>query len=914
MVSGSSSALLIHTKLNRPRITAELVDRPRLYAALDSHRPLTAVVAPAGYGKTTLVSSWAERCGMRYAWLSLDASMSSHTIFVEYLLGAIEGLFPDIVHRLEMRGNHFVAGSYTAVARMLADELDGVDENFVLILDDYHLVNVPAVHRFMTELLSYPPAPLNLVIATRIDPPLPLAVMRAHNQLTEIRAMDLRFTTDETADYLHRALDQAVDGETLAILDETTEGWAAGLHLAALYLRNQKDVAGAATRFIGSNRLAIDYLAVEVLAKQSLEVQAFLFKTSILQRMCTDLCDAVLGVAPAAQVSQQTLERLERDDLFVVSLDHEQQWYRYHQLFQQLLRHKLRATFTSDEIAGLYRNASRWCAGHGLLDEAVTYALAGGTITEAISLIEQHRHAAINAENWQQLAHWWELVPAQAINAYPELLVLEAWVLYKRDLLTEAAGRLDLAEVMLQDSALTPAAETCLRSEIEVLRSQYYFRLADGASACAAARRALDYAPPTYWGVRGIAWQHLVCGTCLSEGVQPAMQLLDAAAMMEGNHHDPILSRLLLARCCLHWMGADMLQLQQTADELLWLARQHALPESLVWGHYFRGCAEYAQDNLLAAADDFLAVMGSRHHAPSFAFVQGAFGLAAVLQAQGNPESARTVTEIVTEYAAEIADKPAQQWAQAVDAYLAMAQDRHADILPTARLTHNAQPLVMPGLIAAPLIAVDILLRQATPAGLSEADKLLQRLEGFAVTTHNDFLRIWLLLRIAQLALVRGRRSEAGAALVQAVTLAQPGNVCRVFLEAEPALLALMDEQVFDGVYQSFVEQLRPAQPRPAVATTLPGGRRPAARQAPAFAQPRHPDLIELLTNREFEVLQLLAMRLTNKEIAHALGISTETVKQHTMNVFRKLHVENRRDAIVQARAMGFQFNAQNAL
>ncbi|MBK8050662.1 MAG: hypothetical protein IPK16_28295 [Anaerolineales bacterium] len=543
------STPLIHTKLNRPRVSGDLVVRPRLYAALDRRRPLTVVVAPAGYGKTTLISSWVERSGMPAVWLSLDPNDSNLETFLGYLLAAIERLHPAINQRLAVGAGHGAAMSYAAVAQALADEVDVLEDAFLLVLDDYHVVTEPTIHRFLKDLLQYPPRALNLVLATRIEPPLPLAILRGRDQLTEVRAFDLRFTTDEIQEYLRHVLDQNLDAKTIGILEDTTEGWIAGLHLAALYLRNHEDIAGATARFRGRSRYTIDYLAVEVLARQAPEIQDFLVRTSILQRLNAALCDAVVGQDSTHGSSQVTLDHLENNNLFLITLDDSKRWYRYHQLFQQLLEHRLRAICSIDEIAALYRRASAWCASQNLVDEAVAYALSAGDIGGAVQIVEANRHAAICGEKWQRLEAWLELIPRREINGYPELLLLEAWILHKRERLLEIPARLDLAEAILDEGGRYAPVELRMRSEIEALRSQQYFLVADATRTCTTARRALQYAPDDYAHVRGAAWFFLALGAYIASGIQPALDILVEATRCEPHEWDEAHTRILIARC-----------------------------------------------------------------------------------------------------------------------------------------------------------------------------------------------------------------------------------------------------------------------------------------------------------------------------------------------------------------------------
>lgn len=785
-----------------------------------------------------------------------------------------------------------------------------MEDDFLLILDDYHHVSDPSVHRFLSEFLRYPPHNLNLVITSRMDPPLPLAALRAHDQLTEVRTAHLRFTREETAAYLNSELDQVLDAITLTLLDNSTEGWIAGLRLAVLYLRNTADIATAARQFAQGNRFALDYLATEVLAKQDADVQTFLIRTSILTRLCPDLCDAILGVDPSLQHSRRILKLLTRADVFLSSLDGQDQWFRYHQLFQHFLEHQLRATHSPVEIAALYAVACRWCTAHALIDEAISYALASGNLDTAVSVIEAQRQAAMNSEQWRELERWLNLFPRHVLNSTPQLIILEAWTLHKRERLLEIPERLDLAEELLATGNLAEDVKAHLQSEIDTLRSQQIFWSGDAALCCITARRALARAPLEKANVRGIAWLFATGGVFLSEGRHAALASLLAAAAEDPMRRTLVTARSLTARCFVCWMAADMPRLKQAGEELLYLARNHDWQESQVWGHYFCGCANYEQNNLEQAAADFTAMRSWRHNAPGFAFMQGSFGLAAVLQAQGRKEEANAVTESLLGYTHEIGDGANRLRVQAFRAHLALGQKRYKEALHwlsgADRIFHSTP---IPTFYAPILTVAATLIHSNTSASLDEADQLLRDLERLLSDTHNARFRVEVWLLQAHLCTLRKQEEQAVALLESAIALARPGNLLRTFLDADSALDKPFAALNLGGENGAFLRQLlqgrRANEEKPSLAAYAP------TPSPPPLAQPRHPDLIELLTNREMEVLQLLAIRLTNKEIADALNISTSTVKQHTMSVFRKLHVENRREAIVQALAMGFRLNTR---
>ncbi len=918
MAYGAAARSLIHTKLNRPRLAAQLIDRPRLDALLDAGRTLTTVTAPAGYGKSTLISAWLERCDIRYSWLSLDTGDNDSAVFLSYLVAALTKLFPALQQEFAAGLRMATAVASSALAHRLADALDKIEDDFVLVLDDYHVISEPAIHLFLSELLHYPPANLRMVVASRVDPPLPLASMRAHNQLSEIRTRELRFTSDEAAAYLAQELEQPLDTTLVANLLDSTEGWITGLHLATILLRN-RDTTRSTALFQGHNRLAIDYLAAEVLAQRTPEMRAFLLKTSILQRMCPELCDAILGGPTAGMLSsRQVFDQLEQEDLFLTSLDDSRQWYRYHHLFRQLLQQWLRNEASATDIHALYAAASRWCSDHNLVGEAISYALAAGDTVQAGMLIEQSRAAVMNHEDWQQLEEWLHLMPRSAIDTSPQLLVAEAWLLHKYDALTQVPERLDLAEELLELSDLPEAATGELRGEIDALRGQQYYAVGDMVRAYQAARRALDRLPPAKASARGIALLYVGGSLYTSAGLQTALDALAAARTEDRAHRTAVTSRGLISECFIYWMAADLLSLKESAEELLLLARLNQWRESRAWALYFRGNALYGMNDLAAAADDYTEVLNQRHTAPGFAFVHCAFGLASVLQAQGDAQAAQAVVQMVRDYGRQIGNEPIQHTVAAFQAYLAAKQGRLDDAYAWAVGANRiVQSMPMPHFFAQGVAIAAILVQVGTPACLAEAEQMLGHLESVLTAAHNRrfLVDVYILQAIGWNA--RQRQPDAVAALAAAVAAAQPGRLIRPFLDADAAIDTLLAHLPPNTQQAEFVQQIRRAR----AGTTLTPLGKPATIPAPATAiplepivQPQHPDLIELLTLRELQVLRLLAVRLTNKEIAHALGISVGTVKQHTRSVFSKLHADNRRDAIVQARSMGFQFDSAHPL
>ena len=414
--------VLLATKLHVPRPQPGFVPRPRLVEALDEGlaRARVLVCAPAGFGKTALLADWARGDGRTVAWLGLDGGDSDPARFWRYVVAALDRARPGMAERVGPLLPRSVEGLVTALINEFA--ADPGPDDVLLVLDDYHLVDSGPVHDSVALLLENLPPGLRVVVSGRADPPLPLARLRARGQLAELRTADLRFTAEEAAALLGETAGPGLPAAAAEALVARTEGWAAGLQLAGLSLRGQADAAGFVAAFSGSHRFVLDYLADEVLVGQPQQVRAFLLETSVLERLSGELCDAVTGQAG----SQAMLEDIERAGLFLVPLDEVRGWWRYHQLFGDLLRARLRAE-QPDRVQALHRAAGAWCDEHGLADDAVRHALASGDATWAARLVERHVETLLGRSEGATLRRWLSALPAESVRARPRLCLAQAY-------------------------------------------------------------------------------------------------------------------------------------------------------------------------------------------------------------------------------------------------------------------------------------------------------------------------------------------------------------------------------------------------------------------------------------------------------------------------------------------------------
>src|SRR5215212_9135471 len=440
---------ILATKLYIPSARPKVVFRPRLIDRLNEGHPpghapgITLISAPAGFGKTTLLSEWVAGCGRPVAWLSLDEGDNDPARYLFYLVTALQMVATTMGNEVLEMLQSPQPPPHESILTALLNEITTIPDHFVLVLDDYHVIDAKPVDHVLTFLIDHQPPQMHLVIATREDPQLPLARLRAQGQLTELRAADLRFTLSEAAEFLNQVMGLSLTADDIAALETRTEGWVAGLQLAAISMQGHKDISGFIQSFTGSHHFVMDYLLEEVLHQQSASIQAFLLRTSILDRLCGPLCDAVL-LDPSAP-GQETLEFLERANLFIVALDNERRWYRYHHLFGDLLRQRQGQSLTPEEVAKYHIRASEWYEQNGDESEAFHHAIAARDFDRAAGLAEmawQVMDGSFQSAAW---LGWVKQLPEEVIRARPVLCTQMGWAFMD-------AGEVDASEARLQDA------------------------------------------------------------------------------------------------------------------------------------------------------------------------------------------------------------------------------------------------------------------------------------------------------------------------------------------------------------------------------------------------------------------------------------------------------------------------------
>jgi LuxR family maltose regulon positive regulatory protein len=586
---------LLTTKISVPPARLNMVTRPRLTQLMNSavRGTLTLIVAPAGWGKTTLLSAWhsdVSRSAWPLAWVSLDAGDNDPIRFWTYVISALNTLHAGV-------GETPLALIYASSSPPIEDVLTSLlnaliqfTTEIVLVLDDYHLIEAEPIHDALTYLVEHLPPKVHLVIASRSDPLLPLARLRARSALTELRAASLRFTAEETASFLTEVMGLSLSSEQVAALEARTEGWIAGLHLAALSMQGRDDVAGFIAAFTGSHRYVVDYLVEEVLSRQPEVVQDFLLQTCLLDRLSGRLCDAVRG----REDSQLLLEHVERSNLFLVALDEERRWYRYHHLFAEVSRNRLQQQQPL-MVPELHRQASRWYEQHKLFDEAVTHALAIPDVEHAARLIEQYAQFTNFPSQFQALLGWLNRLPNALVRTQPSLCLMHAITLMLTHQPEKASARLQDAEQCLQEHMPAEQRRTIL-GQVAAFRSQLARLVGDYERCIPLAQQALKLLPETkemsltlmlHASALGTAANAYLVDGDMTPAVERLVETTVASVRALGNLPTTMRSISNLAR--LQMLQGRLRQAATTIEQAAQLAEMHGGLQALINGadYYF---------------------------------------------------------------------------------------------------------------------------------------------------------------------------------------------------------------------------------------------------------------------------------------------------------------------------------------
>ena len=881
------SEQILLTKLFVPTTRGILVSRnnvlERLNHSFQSGCKLTLISAPAGFGKSSLISSWIETIKVPIAWLSLDERDHDPARFITYLAAALQTVKPGIGQNLQaiLQSPQPLQIENTLI--LLINDISSIEEKFVVVLEDYHWVDSQQVDHTLEFLISHQPPCMHLVIVSREDPNLPLARLRAQNHCVELRAADLRFSNNETEEFFNRIMQLNLSKKGIDLLELRTEGWIAGMQMAAISMQGLQDTDSFIQNFTDSNRFVMDYLLEEVLHRQPENIQTFLQKTSVLDHMCGSLCDAILQDPSAS--SKATLEYLERVNLFIIPQDNERQWYRYHHLFRNLLRKRLGQNHSWERISELHTYASEWFENCGSLFEAFQHATAANDVERAERLIESEQIGLHFRSVAMPVLNWLTSLPKSVLDARPRLWVRSATTALVLGLSTGVEEKLQAAEAVFAAQKESYQSEENdqirdLIGQIACARATLALFRYDPAEMIIQARRALEYLRSDNLTYRFNAnWALTSALMFQGDRAGAAQANQDCIEISQKSGH--VFSKILAASNMgsLQEMENQLDQAAETYHKVLSFFGDHPQPNASVallglarinyeWNDLITA-ERYGQQSLQLALQ-----LDSKIDR----FIVSEVFLARVKLAHGDLEDAmRQLIRI-------------KQTARQRKFLLRLPEIAAAQVSVLLRQgsVSDAIPLVQRYEI--PLSQARVALAQDNPfAGLAILEPYRQQME--ARKWADERLKAMILQAIALYAC--SEKDKAMQVLSEALRLAEPGGFIRIFLDEGKPMAELLSAAAAQGICPDYVNRL------------LAAFEAEASEQRATAAVSGSSSFVDALSLRELEVLRLIDQGFSNQEIGERLFLALDTIKGYNRRIFEKLHVQRRTEAIARARELG---------
>jgi LuxR family maltose regulon positive regulatory protein len=866
---------LLTTKLNIPPLRPQLVSRPRLFERLNEGLSynLLLISAPAGFGKTTLLSEWVRQNqpDTRAAWLSLDGGDDDPVRFWSYFIAALQTIQPACGEKILPLLRSSQPPTTEPMLTVLINDLSYVRGDFIAVLDDYHFIESGQIHSGISYLIEHMPVQMHLVISSRADPPLPLASYRGKGMMLEISTDDLRFSVEDATDLLKELKILDLPVEDVTALNERTEGWAVGLKMAALSMSEQKDIRGFITSFTGSQRYVMDYLMEEVLQKQNEEARDFLLKTSILERLSGPLCDAVTG----QKGSQDILLELEHGHLFIIPLDESRQWYRYEHLFADLLRHQCETAYKTEQVAPLHRQASQWYEDNNLPYEAIHHALAAQDWENAAKLLNKHGKEKQVSGEFVTLLNWLQQLPEEVLLVQPRLCLL-----YNAAL--QMTGSLDAADSILETLERVAQGDDNLMGEIVAHRAHIAWRWFDYQLAGELANKALSLLHPDELENRSVMNNILGYLKTFSGDTKDAETLLTKAyeaAQQTGNYFAA--SSSLGGLFIIAGQRGELRRMSETAHQAIEFTASS--PASGV-PHIILSIIFYEWNDLEAALEHIKQVIElSQLIGTMQARVWVHDILACIELARGNDAGFLKASERADFEARNIVDNRAPQAEHA--AYRIQFALRQDDLATASewgsKLAANLDAL------QARYSHVPVRLLIAQGKKLAATEKLQVLYDGAAESKMQGLMIIY---RVYQSLAVENEES-AVEFLSNALTMAEPEGYIRTFVDEGKLLKPLLEKALSKGITPEYTRKL---------IDIIEAEERQKRRMKREEGAPSR----SVLSGREIEVLKLMAEGLSNQQIADRLIISLGTVKNHVHNIIEKLEAKGRTQAVAQAREL----------
>ena len=892
------SLQIISSKLHSAQLPENFVVRKNLVKRLEkgSRLPLMLVTAPAGYGKSTAVSSWLRQQPIPFGWISLDETESNLRQFLFYFVHAVQSLFPGRLTDTQTLVSSANLPPVHALAVSILGEIEQIEKDFILVLDDVHLVREKQVYDFLSEILRYPPKHFHLVIIGRRYPFLPIASLRGKRLLTELRTRELRFSLDETRDYLQLLLGERESEKLAQMLHEKMEGWIAGLRLAILSTDQASGLEEMLQQLKGDSQFVQEYLFNEVLEKLTPTLRTDIMKLAILDRFCGPLCEAVIRVSDHGQDGELSgwdfLKKLKQSNLFLENLDSENIWCRFHRVFQMLLQKQLQRSVSSEKIEELHRVASEWLVSNGFVEEGIKHAIRGQDFESAERIIQQHRHKELGRDRWNVVDKWLSMLPEEMILRRPPLLLAYAWGCFVRYRFQELAALLEHLESISGEVPL----ESRLMGEYKFLKGLLSYWSGNSETCLLCMAEARDLLRDSSHQLMGLIETYEALAQQMQGNSLLAIEQLQAKILNVGITSAIYRSQLTATMGFVHFLEGKLYPAYEFAERLLQMTRQNGQAYLETYGHYMQGNASLQLFDLDKAAYHFSALTTAKLYLMhTRVAVDVLSGLAVTRFFQQDKQEAYRNSDKLYEFTRQTQD----------DQLIIIADSLRARLLIMDRLEVGAENCLQRVelktghsalffVLELPAITqIRVLISIGLSAELERAAELLAALKQCLLAQHNRYHLVDLLVLETLLLVKTKGADEALMQLEKAVALAAEDGWIRPFIEPGRPLMELLNR----------LEPVTAQAKRHIDAIQQSGSK--DQRKAAAPEDLSESILEEPLTSRESEVLELLAQRLRNKEIGKKLFISPETVKSHIKKLFSKLDAVDRQDVVDKAIKLG---------
>ena len=897
--------MVLQTKLNRPVVTRDLVVRSRLLQQLDAglNGAITLVVAPAGFGKTTLITSWLQTATgdnglpLPATWLSLDEGDDDLNVFLQYFIAALRVIYPDACPETLDLLTARQQPPIKVLRDTLSNEIAALPERFVVVLDDLHAPHGQTLFEFLNGWLHHWPRQMHLILLTRFNPPLPLSSLRVKGLLTEIRTRDLRFTQAEAAAYFSQVVDFTSDEPAVALLQQRLEGWIAGLKMASLSLGNGASLQDLASALLDQDVFIADYLIDEVVSRQSPKIQRFLLRSSILDQFSVSLAESLMDESDADCNVRDCMDYIESADLFLIPLDSHREWYRYHNLFRDVLRQKLANSMMAADMKVLHRRAAAWFFAHDLHEQAINHALEAKDLALVAFYMEQSLRDVLNREDRLELARWLRVLPEEFIQISPALLIMRAFDQGFRWELSLLAQTTEQAEALIDKNDPSEHTKTLL-GLINVIKGQAYYHVNQYEQVIAPCQQALAELPEEWRYVRGLAGVYLGISLYASGRPEAAERFLAGQYESYRNKSDSYALRLLLSNAINQIQAGNYEYAERIARTMLKLSEQGHLLVIEGWANYLLGFINYEWNELDKATYHFGRVSDMFYTTQLAAARNGLIGSAYTARALGRYDEALQIIDKLSEidveaHGYERMDTTSARARLLLSSGNAEAAERwiHVD---TFQLPD--QSLIM-WMEQTSLTKARILLARNRGADTQMALQILDPITDLAERSLNTRTIIEVLALRALALLNLGDSAGARKTLIRSVELARRGQFIRTFVDLGPQMQHLLHQisghppvSVTVGhILAAFASGESAGKP----STLLP-----QATSAPSSNGSNGDNVDEHLTQRELEILLLMSEPISLREIATRMTISYTTARRYTINIYSKFQVHSRWEAV----------------